>query len=166
VAAKARNLWSDFLAFISKGNVVDLAIGIIIGGAFTAIVSSIVEDVLSPLLGLALGKNLAQNAVVLKPGKSGNHTYSTPEQAMADGAVVLKYGKLLQAIINFLIISAVLFTIVKLMNNLWHKQAAVAEKSKPKTKQCPWCCETIPSASCVCKACTRDVPREDERKLV
>ncbi len=96
VGTTAKTWMEDFLKFISRGNVIDMAIGIIMGNAFTAIVNSIVNDIISPLIGAAIGINLADANAVLRPGLSGATVYPTPEQAKADKAVTLAWGNFVQ----------------------------------------------------------------------
>lgn len=103
----------EFREFIAKGNVMDLAVGIIIGAAFTAIVQSFVKDILNPIIGLA-GKSNFDNMFVVLKGGSGD--YATPADAEKAGAVVLKYGAFLTNVINFLIIAFVVFVIVRYAN--------------------------------------------------
>lgn len=107
-------MMGEFRKFIAQGNVMDLAVGVIIGAAFGKIVNSLVNDILMPLIGLAMrGVNVAQQFVAL----DGN-TYATIEEAKKAGAAVLAYGNFLQGIIDFLIIAFVLFIIVKQTNKL------------------------------------------------
>jgi large conductance mechanosensitive channel len=96
VGNTAKTWMHDFVTFISRGNVIDMAIGIIMGNAFTAIVNSIVNDIISPLIGAAIGINLADANSVLRPGLSGATTYPTPEQARADKAVTVAWGNFIQ----------------------------------------------------------------------
>ena len=116
-----KKFFEEFKAFISRGNVMDMAVGIIIGGAFTAVVSSLVEDIISPVLGLFGGLNFDQMSVNLI------------------GDVTLNYGKFITAIINFLIMALVIFTIVKVMNSVAAKMKPKEEEKAPTTKKCPFC---------------------------
>jgi large conductance mechanosensitive channel len=115
---------SDFKAFAMKGNVVDLAIGIIIGAAFGKIVASMVEDIIMPFVGIFTGKGmLADKFLLLKPAKDGD-IYETLEQARKAGANVLTYGHFLQTVFDFLIIAFVIFMIVKAMMKMKKKEDA------------------------------------------
>ena len=124
----------EFRDFIAKGNVLDLAVGIVIGAAFTAIVSSFVKDILSPILGLLGKHNFDNQFFVLKEGaKTG--PYADLATANAAGAVTFNYGSFLTAVINFLIVAFALFLIVKAANKV--KQAAIPvveeEKKEPES---------------------------------
>lgn len=123
---------ADFKAFALKGNVLDLAVGVVIGAAFGKIVSSIVDDVIMPLLGLVTqGKRFDDLMVVMSPGKDGATEYTTLEQAKAAGANVLAYGHLIQTIIDFLIIAVCIFIVIRMIANLYKKKEAVAEAAAP-----------------------------------
>ncbi len=135
-----KNFIKEFKAFISRGNVMDMAVGIIIGGAFTGIVSSLVEDILTPFLGMFGGDNLENLHIQLL------------------GQATLNYGKFLSAVINFLIMSLVVFIIVKLMNkaaSMMHKkETEEAEEAAAATKICPYCKSEIPADAVRCAHCT------------
>lgn len=131
-----KKFFEEFKAFISRGNVMDMAVGIIIGGAFTAVVSSLVEDIISPVLGLFGGLNFDQMSVNLI------------------GDVTLNYGKFITAIINFLIMALVIFTIVKVMNSVAAKMKMKEEEKAPTTKKCPFCKSEISIEAVRCPHCT------------
>jgi large conductance mechanosensitive channel len=138
---------SEFKKFIMRGNVLDLAIGVIIGAAFGKIVSSLVGDVLMPVIGLVAGKVDFSNLFInLDPGKP----VETLAAAKAAKVPVLAYGVFLNTVIEFLIVAFVIFLIVKAANKL-QKPAPVAE---PTTKPCPECTTEIPLAAKRCPACT------------
>lgn len=121
----------EFKEFIAKGNVLDLAVGIIIGAAFTAIVDSFVKDVISPVIGLAGKANFDNLFLVLKEGATPGH-YGTPAEAQKAGAVTLNYGAFLTNLVNFLIVAFVVFLIVKAANRFRTKQQeAPAEVATP-----------------------------------
>lgn len=132
-----KKFMSEFKEFISRGNVMDMAVGIIIGGAFTSIVSSLVEDIINPILGLFGGMNFDQLSVNLL------------------GEVTLNYGKFITAVINFLIMAFIVFLIVKAMNGvsekLIHKEEA---EEKAVTKVCPFCKSEIVIDASRCPHCT------------
>jgi len=150
----------DFKAFIMRGNVVDMAVGIIIGAAFGPIVSTLVNGVIMPPIGLALGKvDFANLFVVLKAGTKAAAPYASLADAQAAGAVVITYGVLVNVIINFLIIAAVLFFfIVRPITRMNARQAAKAAAPVPApaatTKECPFCASTIPVKAKRCPNCT------------
>lgn len=127
----------EFKAFIARGNVMDMAVGIIIGGAFTAIVTSLVEDIISPILGLFGGMNFDQLCLKI-------------------GAVTLNYGKFITAVVNFLIMAFIIFLIVKAMNTMSEKMKKKDEEApeEPATKICPFCKSEIPADAVRCAHCT------------
>ncbi len=113
------SLASEFKEFINRGNVVDLAVGVIIGGAFGKIVSSLVDGVIMPPLGMLTGGiNFSDAHIVLKPGTDGASTFPNIVAAKAAGAVTLNYGLFIQEVINFLIIAFVIFLMVKGINKM------------------------------------------------
>jgi|SRR5579862_6062184 len=120
----------EFREFIAKGNMLDLAVGIVIGAAFTGIVTSLVKDIINPIIGLLGGANFDNMFLVLKEGKTAGAIYGTPAQAAADKAVTLNYGSFLTAVINFLIVGFVLFLIVKAANKM-HREAEKAPAEAP-----------------------------------
>jgi large conductance mechanosensitive channel len=138
---------AEFKKFIMRGNVLDLAIGVIIGAAFGKIVASLVNDVLMPVIGLVLGKVDFSNLFInLDPSKS----VDTLAAAKAAKVPVLAYGVFLNAVIEFLIVAIVIFLIVKAANKLQKPAPAAA----PSTKPCPECTTEIPLAAKRCPACT------------
>jgi large conductance mechanosensitive channel len=139
----------EFKEFIMKGNVLDLAIGVIIGGAFGKIVSSLVTDVLMPPLGMLLGKVDFSSLYINLSGGS----YSSLAEAQKAGAATLNYGLFLNNIINFLIIALVIFLIVKQVNRL--QKPAVQPAAEPTTKECPYCSKTSIAIKAIrCPNCT------------
>jgi large conductance mechanosensitive channel len=143
----------EFKAFIAKGNVLDLAVAVIMGAAFGAIVTSAVNDVIMPPIGLALhGINFADMFVALD-GK----TYEHLADARKVGAPVIAYGQFLNTIINFLIVAFFVFLIVQWSNKLT-KPAAAAEAA-PATKDCPFCASSIPIKAIRCPHCTSDLQK-------
>jgi len=145
----------DFKAFIMRGNVVDLAVGIVIGVAFGAIVTSFVNDVLMPPIGLALGNvDFSNLFVVLKEGTSPG-PYVSLAAAKDAGAVSINYGVFINAIINFLIIAIVVFFfIVRPIARLHTRQQAQEAKPEPTTRECPFCFSNIAIKATRCPNCT------------
>ena len=139
---------SEFKKFIIRGNVLDLAIGVIIGGAFGKIVASLVADVLMPVVGLAAGKIDFSGLFV---SLNGLH-YANLAEAKAAKAPTLNYGLFLNTVIEFLIISFVIFIIVKQVNRFM--PAPPPAPAAPATKECPQCCMTIPAGAKKCPECT------------
>ena len=139
----------DFKEFAVKGNVIDMAVGIIIGAAFGKIVSSAVEDVMMPPLGLLMGKVDFSNLYLNLSGQE----YASLEAAKAAGAATIRYGVFLNNVINFLIVAFVVFLLVKQVNRLRRKPAAV----DPSTKECPFCCSAIPLKAQRCPQCASEI---------
>jgi len=144
----------DFKAFIMKGNVVDMAVGIIIGVAFGAIVASAVKDVIMPPIGLALGKiDFANLLIVLKQGATPG-PYASLAAAQAAGAVTINYGLFINTIINFLIIAAVVFFFIVRPIARMQSPKVAAAPAAPTTKECPFCFTNIPIKATRCPNCT------------
>lgn len=143
-------MWKEFKNFVMRGNVVDLAIGIIIGVAFSAIVNSLVNDIIMPPIGLVLGRVDFLNLFVVLRGGSASGPYLSLAAAKQAGAVTLNYGAFINTIIAFLIIAVVLFFIIKAMNSFKKKEAAT-------TKQCYYCFTTINIKATRCPNCTSDL---------
>jgi large conductance mechanosensitive channel len=143
----------DFKAFIMRGNVIDLAVAVVIGAAFGAIVKSLVDDVIMPPLGLLTGPlDFSSRFVLLKAGTTPP-PYATPAAAKAAGAVTLNYGAFVNSIITFLIIAAAIFVVVRLVSKLSAKPAPQAPNSKP----CPYCTMSIPLQATRCPNCTSQI---------
>jgi large conductance mechanosensitive channel len=153
----------DFKAFIMRGNVVDMAVGIIIGAAFGPIVSSMVKDVIMPPIGLGLGKvDFANLFVVLQEGGKTPGPYASLAAAQAAGAVSINYGAFINTIINFIIIAAVVFFfIVRPIARMNARQAAKAAPAPaaPITKECPYCTTAIPVKATRCPQCTSQLQK-------
>ena len=148
----------EFKEFAMRGNVVDMAVGIIIGAAFGAIVSSLVADVIMPPIGLLLGKvDFSNLFVVLKHGTTPG-PYETLLAAKQAGAVTLNYGFFINTIISFLIIAFAIFLVIRAINRL--KRKAEAPAAAPTTKECPFCCSAIPLKATRCPACTSQLKTE------
>ena len=148
----------DFKAFIMRGNVVDLAIGIIIGVAFGAIVSSFVNDVIMPPIGLLLGNvDFANLFVVLKEGTVVG-PYASLAAAKEAGAVTINYGVFINTLVNFIIIAAVVFFfIIRPINKMHERQKAKEEVPAPETKECPFCFTSISVKATRCPNCTSEL---------
>ncbi|MBN1188405.1 MAG: large conductance mechanosensitive channel protein MscL [Dehalococcoidales bacterium] len=147
-------MWKDFKTFIMRGNVVDMAVGIIIGIAFGAIVNSAVKDIIMPPIGMALGNvDFSNLFVVLKSGIVPG-PYLTLADAQAAGAVTINYGLFVITIVNFLIVAAVVFfLIIRPIARMQAKKKA-AEAPAPTTKECPFCFTSIPVKATRCPNCT------------
>jgi large conductance mechanosensitive channel len=151
-------VFKEFKEFAMRGNVVDMAVGIIIGAAFGAIVSSLVADVIMPPIGLLLGKvDFTNLFLVLKSGATPG-PYETVAAAKQAGAVTLNYGLFINTIITFLIIAFAVFLIIRQINRL--KRKAEAPAAEPTTKACPFCFSTIPLKATRCPHCTSPLKAE------
>jgi large conductance mechanosensitive channel len=149
----------DFKAFIMRGNVVDLAVGIVIGVAFAAIVGSLIKDVIMPPIGLALGNvDFSNMFVVLKKGTEVAGPYPSLAAAQEAGAVSINYGVFINTIINFIILAAVVFFfIVRPITKMHARQKAAEVAPTPTTKECPFCFTAIPIKATRCPNCTSEL---------
>lgn len=150
--SKAKGFGAEFKKFIMRGNVIDLAVGVIVGGAFQAIVKSLVDDVVMPVISLATkGVDFANWFIALDGGE-----YATLEAAQEAGAAVLSYGNFISAILNFLIMAFVVFLIVKGINAVSEKTKKKEEEApaEPTTKECPYCKSEIAIEASRCPHCT------------
>ena len=153
-----KNIANEFKQFIMRGNVIDMAVGIIIGGAFTKIVNSMVADVLMPPLGLLLGKvDFSNWFVVLKPGADGVRDFTTMAAAQEAGATTLNLGLFINAVISFLIVAFCIFILIKGINKLNAPKPAPA--AAPTTKKCPFCCSEIAIEATRCPHCTSELKK-------
>lgn len=141
-----KKFMEEFKAFISRGNVMDMAVGIIIGGAFTTIVQSLVNDIINPILGIFGGLNFSEYKLKLA------------------GDATLNYGNFITAIINFLIMALIIFIIIKMMNRMGEKLAPKkeAEEPAPTTKVCPLCKSEIAIEAIRCPHCTSLLEEKEE----
>ena len=146
-----KGIFKEFGEFINRGNVVDMAVGVIIGGAFKAIIDSLVKDVIMPVISLATG------------GIDGN-TYATLAEAQEAGAATLNYGTFLNVILNFLIMAVVVFVMVKTINTMREKAKKKEEPAPapaPTTRVCPFCKTEISIEATRCPHCTSEVEPEN-----
>jgi large conductance mechanosensitive channel len=148
-------MFKEFKEFAMRGNVVDMAVGIIIGAAFGTIVKSLVSDVIMPPIGLVLGNvDFSNLFVVLKSGAAAG-PYKALADAQSAGAVTLNYGIFVDNIISFLIVAFAVFLLVKGMNQLKRKEEAPAPA--PTTKECQYCLSSIPIKATRCPHCTSEL---------
>ncbi len=149
-----KKFFAEFREFALKGNMMDLAIGMIIGSAFTSIISSLVDDVINPFLGLFTGQIDFSNLFISLDGNA----YATLDAAETAGAAVIKYGSFISNVINFLIMAFVVFLIVKGMNTMRSradaKKKTAVEEVAPETKICPYCQSEISIKATRCPHCT------------
>jgi len=148
-------MYNEFKEFITRGNVVDLAVGFIMGTAFSTIVKSLVSDIIMPPIGLALGKvDFSNLFAVLKEGDKPGPYYSVAS-AQEAGAVTLNYGMFINNIVSFLIIALAVFLMVKGINQMQRKKAA--PPAVLTTKDCPFCFTAIPLKAVRCPNCTSEL---------
>ena len=146
-------MFREFKEFAMRGNVLDLAVGIIIGGAFGTIVKSLVDDVIMPPIGLALGNvDFSDLFLLLQPGSKGAVPYATLAEAQQAGAVTINYGLFVNSIVTFLLIAFAVFLVVRAANRLRPEPVAA-----PTTKDCPYCRMAIPSGATRCPRCTSEL---------
>ena len=145
----------DFKAFAMRGNVVDMAVGIIIGGAFGTIVKSLVDDVIMPPIGMLLGNvDFANLFVTIKEGAQAG-PYASVAAAKAAGAVTVNYGLFINSVVSFLIVAFSVFLIIRAMMKLQRPGPAAA--AAPTTKDCPYCHTGIPLKAVRCPNCTSEL---------
>jgi large conductance mechanosensitive channel len=144
-------MWKEFKSFIMRGNVMDLAVGVIIGAAFGAVVKSLVDDVIMPPIGVATGGvDFANKYMLLKEGTKAAPPYASLAAAKDAGAVTLNYGNFINTLITFLIVAIAIFILVRAVNRLYHKPA----EPTPDTHACPFCTMTVSNAATRCPHCT------------
>ena len=148
-------MFKEFKEFAMRGNVVDMAVGIIIGAAFGTIVKSLVADVIMPPIGLLLGNvDFANLFIVLKEGAAPG-PFSALADAQKAGAVTLNYGVFINTIISFIIVAYAVFLVIRSINKLKRKEEA--PPAEPTTKECPHCLSTIPIKASRCAFCTSEL---------
>lgn len=147
----------EFREFALRGNVVDMAVGIVIGAAFSTIVKSLVEDIIMPPVGLLLGGVDFANLFILLKAGSPAGPYASLAEAQAAGAVTVNYGVFINAIISFLIVAFVLFLLIRSINRL--KREEETPPAEPTTKECPYCLSTVPIKATRCAYCTSELPQ-------
>ncbi len=137
--SKGKGFIAEFKKFITRGNVLDMAVGVIVGGAFTSIVTSLNQDILTPVLGIFGGTDFSYLTVTLGSGEN---------------APVLNYGNFITAVINFLITALVIFCLIKGINAVGDRMKKKEEAPAPTTKKCPYCLSEIPLEATRCAHCT------------
>ena len=146
----------EFKEFAMRGNVIDMAVGIIIAAAFGTIIASLVADFLMPPVGLLLGNiDFANLFIILKEGAKASGPYASLAAAKAAGAVTINYGVFINTIISFLIVAFAVFLLVRNINRL--KREEEAPPAVPMTKECPYCISTIPIKATRCSHCTSEL---------
>jgi large conductance mechanosensitive channel len=154
-----KNIWNEFKEFAVKGNAVDLAVGVIIGAAFGSIISSLVKDVIMPPISLLTGGlDFSNKFIVLRAAKDGSMAFNTPADAAKAGAITWNYGNFITLLINFLIVAAAVFLLVRLINQLRKPGEKVSD-----TKDCPACAMKIPIKATRCPHCTSELSQTATR---
>ena len=151
--AKKNGFFGEFKKFITRGNVIDLAVGVIVGGAFQKIVNSLVDDIVMPVISLATKGLDFANWFIALDGKD----YATLDAAKEAGAATLNYGNFISAILNFLIMAFVIFLLVKGINSVVEKTKKPEAPEAPKTKKCPYCKTEIDIEASRCPHCTSEI---------
>lgn len=147
-------MWKDFKSFIMRGNVLDLAVAVVIGAAFGGVVKSLVDDIIMPPLGIVMGKADFTNLfITLLDGPKAPSPYLSLTDAKAAGAVTMNYGLFLNSMISFLIVAIAVFALVRLANRL----ALLPTPAPPNTKTCAFCATAIPLAATRCPNCTSNL---------
>jgi large conductance mechanosensitive channel len=148
-----KDVWKEFKEFAVKGNAVDLAVGVIIGAAFSGIISSLVKDIVMPPISLLTGGlDFSNKFIILRAAKDGSTAFNTPADAAKAGAVTWNFGNFVTLAINFLIVAGAVFLLVRAINKL--KGATEAE---PASKECPACAMKIPVKAVRCPHCTTEL---------
>jgi large conductance mechanosensitive channel len=148
-------MFKEFKEFAMRGNVLDMAVGIIIGTAFGTIIKSLVSDIIMPPIGLLLGKvDFTNLFAVLKTGTKAAAPYTSLTEAQAAGAVTINYGMFINTIINFIIVALAIFMVIRSMNKFKKPEAIPAE---PTTKDCPYCLISVPIKATRCPHCTSEL---------
>jgi len=155
----AKGFFGEFRKFITRGNVMDMAVGVIIGGAFGTIVKSLTDDILMPIISLATGGlNFSSWFISL----NGQH-YATLAEAQAAGASTLNFGNFISSILYFIILAFCIFLIVRTLNRI-EDRIEPKKEAAPTTKKCPFCKSDIPIDATRCPHCTSELPAEKKAK--
>ena len=148
-----KKIWKEFREFAVKGNAVDLAVGVIIGAAFGGIVNSLVKDIIMPPISLLTGGlDFSNKFMILRAAKDGSIAFNTPADAAKAGAITWNYGNFVTLLINFLIVAAAVFLLVRAINKL-----KSSPRADPVSKECPACAMTIPIKARRCPHCTTEL---------
>jgi large conductance mechanosensitive channel len=144
-------MFKEFKEFALRGNVIDLAIGVIIGAAFGKIVTSFVNDILMPPIGLLLGNVDFSNLFINLSGQP----YGSLEEAQAAGAATINYGLFINTVLDFIIVAFVIFLLVRQVNRM--RRGREAPPAEPTTRECPYCLSTVPLKATRCPHCTSEL---------
>jgi large conductance mechanosensitive channel len=147
----------EFKEFIMRGNVMDMAVGIIIGAAFSAIVNSLVKDIITPVIGLIFKADFTNLFWTMREGELAPGPYQTLAEAQAAGAVTMNYGNFINYVITFLIVAFVIFLLIKAVNGMRRAAEKPKEAAAPTTKDCPFCLSAVPIKATRCPHCTSEL---------
>ena len=153
IAKNSKGFFAEFQKFIMRGNVIDLAVGVIIGAAFQAIVNSLVNDIVMPLISLITGGIDFSNLFLSLDGKH----YATIKAAQEAGAATLNYGTFITAVINFVLMAFVIFLLVKFLNSVADRVHKTEPEPEPTEKTCAYCQSRIPVKATRCPYCTSEI---------
>ncbi len=145
-------MWKEFKEFAVKGNALDLAVGVVIGAAFGAVIASLVKDIIMPPLGLLTGGLDFSNQFLVLKAAPGGATFATAADAAKAGAVTWNYGNFITLMINFLIVALAIFLVIKAVNKMKRPKT-----TEPVSKDCPACAMTIPIKATRCPHCTSEL---------
>ena len=156
---RLENIWKEFKEFAIKGNAVDLAVGVIIGAAFSSIINSLVKDVVMPPISLLTGGlDFSNKFIILRAAKDGSTAFNTSADAVKAGAITWNYGNFVTLVINFLIVAGAVFLLVRGINKL-----RGSTEKEPATKECPACAMSIPIKATRCPHCTTEITQATTR---
>ena len=156
-----KKLMEEFKKFALKGNVIDMAVGVMVGGAFSKIVTSLVNDLFMPVLSLLTGGLNVSSLLILLGAPAEGQTINTIDEATAAGIATLNYGNFIQTVIDFLLIAGCIFFFVKLVTKL-HKKPEAAPAPAPRL--CPFCCQPVDEKATRCPHCTSELPEEQKEE--
>ena len=146
-----RKVWKEFKEFAIKGNAIDLAVGVIVGAAFTGIINSLVKDIIMPPVSLLIGGlDFSNKFMILRAAKDGGMNFHTPADAAKAGAITLNYGNFITLAINFLVVAGAVFLLVRAINKLKR------DSKEPVSRECPACAMTISIKATRCPHCTTE----------
>lgn len=162
-AARRKQMWNEFREFALRGNVVDIAVGLTVGAAFSAIAKSLVSDILMPPVGLLLGGSDFGDLYLILKKAEGVVPGMPLAEAQKLGAVTLNYGLFINNVLHFAIVSVAFFLLIKGLNSLKRRQKAEtpAAPPPPTTTQCPYCLSEIPLGATRCPQCTSQLPTKE-----
>lgn len=162
MAAKKSGFLEGFKGFVKRGNVIDLAVAVVVGAAFSGITKSLVDDIINPLLGLLIGKvDFSNMFVVIRESAATPGPYKTVAEAQAAGAVTINYGSFINVCINFVIVAFAMFMVIRSVQRLNTAGEPESTPAKPDPRRCPYCRTEVADAATRCPACTSELELEE-----